>query len=552
MTRANGQTKTAVGPLPSLRFVPSAGLLQRKCACGNHASGGECASCREEREKTLQRTAVNSNPISAVPPIVNEVLRSPGQPLDAETRAFMELRFAHDFSQVQAQGFAPQFTCGALSVAPPNDRFEQEAEFQARRIALSDARPLIHKRASRGGYDFSLVRTHSDAKAAESARQINALAYTVGRDIVFAEGQFTPQTASGRHLLAHELTHVVQQRQASSGVASPLKMSAPTESAENEPSSTADGIHDEHQRPAIDSWPSFAPLLLQRLCSPAATCAAPVAGSVEEFRAASATVEVGPRARRKRMTPARAIATGHSGRALQLEKFLEAQLPGRLAHVQGIFIDWDMDAAAMIQDCAAWISDALPAGSPTPPGMAGATKRCMFVPGPLNPQALAFNTTTSARIGGKPREEWRVSTLQDLTHEVEHVVFNTAVHPTPPGITTATCTRANIGDTLSEMAAFISEFPIVFRAIPAGADAAHPMRQRMADWFEFVLKDAANNFKGMLESMGCQCECAEVDKFVTDTFNFESVSWSAAEKNAFHTELRRPVWGLRWPLAPGP
>jgi hypothetical protein len=252
------------------------------------------------------------------------------------------------------------------------------------------------------------------------------------------------------------------------------------------------------------------------------------------------------------MTPDRAIATGHSGRARQLEIFLEAQIPGRLAQVQGIFIDWDMDAGAMVQDCAAWISDALPAGTPTPPGMAGATKPCMFVPGPLNPQALAFNTTSSASIGGKPREEWRVATLQTLTHEVEHIAFDTAAHTTPPGVTTATCTRANIGDTLSEMAAFISEFPIVFRAIPAGAGAAHPMQRHMAEWFKFVLKDAANNFKGMLESMGCQCECSEVDKFVTDTFNFESASWTVAEKNAFHTELRKPVWGLRWPLAPGP
>lgn len=484
--QATAQTQMMAKPT----FTPvTSGLLQRCTATA------ECSECRKKRESMLQRVAINSSSVNDVPPIVHEVLRSPGQPLDPATRAFMEPRFGHDFSE---------------------------------------------------------VRVHTDAKAAESARSVNALAYTVGRNVVLGEGHYAPRARTGRSILAHELAHVVQQRHAPLGVTSCLKMSAPTESAENEANLTADRILDEYQRPSINPWPSFTPLLLQRLCSPAATCAAPVAGSVEEFRASSATAEVGPRARRKRMTPDRAIATGHSGRALQLEKFLEAQIPGRLARVQGIFIDWDMDAAAMLQDCAAWISDALPAGSPTPPGMAGATKPCMFVPGPLNPQALAFNTTSSASIGSKPREEWRVATLQDLTHEVEHEVFDTAVHATPPGITTATCTRANIGDTLSEMAAFISEFPIVFRAIPVGAGATHPMRQRMADWFKFVLKDAANNFKGMLESMGCQCECSEVDKFVTDTFNFESASWTATEKNAFHTELRKPVWGLRWPLAPGP
>ncbi len=79
---------------------------------------------------------------------------SGGSPLDAETRAFMEPRFGHNFGQ---------------------------------------------------------VRVHTDEEAAASARTVRALAYTVGRDIVFAAGQYHPGTQSGRRLLAHELTHVVQQ-----------------------------------------------------------------------------------------------------------------------------------------------------------------------------------------------------------------------------------------------------------------------------------------------------------------------------------------------------
>ena len=82
---------------------------------------------------------------------------SPGCPLDGATRAFMEPRFGHDFSE---------------------------------------------------------VRVHADAAAAESAREINALAYTVGRDIVFGDGQYAPQTLPGQKLLAHELTHVRQQSSA--------------------------------------------------------------------------------------------------------------------------------------------------------------------------------------------------------------------------------------------------------------------------------------------------------------------------------------------------
>jgi hypothetical protein len=65
----------------------------------------------------------------------------------------------------------------------------------------------------RFGCDFSKVRVHSDAAAEQSARALNAQAYTVGHDIVFGAGQFAPTTEQGRRLLAHELTHVVQQSQ---------------------------------------------------------------------------------------------------------------------------------------------------------------------------------------------------------------------------------------------------------------------------------------------------------------------------------------------------
>jgi hypothetical protein len=68
----------------------------------------------------------------------------------------------------------------------------------------------------RFGHDFSQVRVHTDSKAAESARDLTANAYTVGRNIVFGTGQFLPGTQMGWQLLAHELTHVVQQ---SAGIA---------------------------------------------------------------------------------------------------------------------------------------------------------------------------------------------------------------------------------------------------------------------------------------------------------------------------------------------
>ena len=76
-----------------------------------------------------------------------------------------------------------------------------------------DGQTLRYMQA-RFAFDFSRVRVHTDTAAGESARRLNAAAYTVGRHVVFGRSQFAPGSADGQRLLAHELTHVVQQRQA--------------------------------------------------------------------------------------------------------------------------------------------------------------------------------------------------------------------------------------------------------------------------------------------------------------------------------------------------
>lgn len=101
-----------------------------------------------------RRAASGAASPTVAPSIVHDVLNSPGRPLDAATRAFMEPRFGHDFSR---------------------------------------------------------VRVHSGSMAEQSARDLNAHAYTVGHNIVFGAGRFAPGTQEGRRLIAHELTHVVQQ-----------------------------------------------------------------------------------------------------------------------------------------------------------------------------------------------------------------------------------------------------------------------------------------------------------------------------------------------------
>lgn len=118
------------------------------------------------------------------PPVVHDVLRAPGRPLEPPVRAAMEAQLGHDFSR---------------------------------------------------------VRVHTDARAAESARAVGALAYTVGREVVFAEGRFGSDGGEGRSLLAHELAHVVQQQ----GAAAPsgaLQIAPATGAAEAEADRAAAGI----------------------------------------------------------------------------------------------------------------------------------------------------------------------------------------------------------------------------------------------------------------------------------------------------------------------
>ncbi len=91
-------------------------------------------------------------------------------------------------------------------------------------------------------HDFSGVRVHTDAQAAESAQSLDALAYTVGRDVVFGAGQYAPHTPAGQTLLAHELTHVVQQGAARTSPGAALPLGALDDPLEREARQAAAGI----------------------------------------------------------------------------------------------------------------------------------------------------------------------------------------------------------------------------------------------------------------------------------------------------------------------
>lgn len=195
-------------------------LLQRKCACGEHDAGldGECAECRKKklqrRAGSLAHSHFKAEGGAHAPPVVHEVLTSMGAPLDESLRRTMEARFGHDFSR---------------------------------------------------------VRIHTGARAAESAQAVNALAYTVGQDIVFDAGQFAPATRAGKRLLAHELAHTVQQSSAGVSAVAPytLEVTAAQSAAEMECDAIAERVVNasltEHEPPPV--MQSIAPSV-QRAVSP--------------------------------------------------------------------------------------------------------------------------------------------------------------------------------------------------------------------------------------------------------------------------------------------
>lgn len=129
------------------------------------------------------------------------------------------------------------------------------------------------------GCDFSRVRIHTDAPAADSARAVNARAYTVGQDVVFGSGQYAPGSPSGRRLLAHELVHTLQQGNVCMPSAAGLKVSSPDDAGEQEAGHLADSVvramdsHSEHpasraaQRPAVSVASPLRVARLQRVIS---------------------------------------------------------------------------------------------------------------------------------------------------------------------------------------------------------------------------------------------------------------------------------------------
>ena len=170
-------------------------LLQRKCACGAPTAllTGECAECKSKKRLQTKLTISASNdPLEQeADRVADQVLAAPANPAVGRVRSHI-------------QRFAGQPTASTGTVPASVDH-----------VLATPGRPLgsalRQDMEQRFGHDFSRVRVHSGTAAEQSAREVNAKAYTVGHDIVFGADQYATGTDAGRHLIAHELTHVVQQ-----------------------------------------------------------------------------------------------------------------------------------------------------------------------------------------------------------------------------------------------------------------------------------------------------------------------------------------------------
>jgi Domain of unknown function (DUF4157) len=438
-------------------------MLARKCA-SCESTGSSCASCAAEPEEPIHRKTESSASTARRSDTANPIPGSgAGEPLNHETRALMEPRF---------------------------------------------------------GADLSRVRVHTDSRAAQSARSVNALAYTIGRDIVFGAGQYAPQTSTGQKLLAHELTHFIQQSSA-----------------------------------------AFQPVL-QRACSTDPECApaeegeppgSNVPGSVAHFQS-SVEREEKETAKKKHTKTPREIrdelcskkppdpactADGHASRATEFEKLFRPLAPDQFALADGVFIDKAIPKryAAYVQDCRAF--------KPKLPG-----DQCIFIPERLEKQAERYNSGEK-KINGKERQEWFADALGTVTHELEHVRFEQDFPETKPR--KEACEFDDVSGELTELGAIMSEFPVFFRA--QAHKSWHDRRIAMDEWFKRKVTQPSRHgerITGILKAIRCQCECQEVNAYLERLVDFTTKSWTDVERNTFHEELRDPKWKLDWPIQTPP
>jgi uncharacterized protein DUF4157 len=493
--------------------------LQRRCACGTStAAEGECAEC-SKKSGPLQRTTrrsearVQTKPVA--PAIVHEVLHSPGKELDPTTRAFMEERLGHDFSR---------------------------------------------------------VRVHVDGRSIESAQAVNALAYTVGRDVVFGAGQYQPMTAAGRHILAHELAHVVQQgggvsagsfsgeigpaddsyeREAEESVKTALR----GEGAFNIKQDARTGLairrqaakdpdkpvvperklppHRPPKPPRSTEVPAgVKPCLTGKICEP------PIPGSAWDF-GKKAEEESGPR-------PA------HPTAATEVKKAANDLAPGVLKEIHEVTVNPGLspNVAAQVDSCKEF-------NVSTP----DKSTSCMEVPKELEAQAARFNKGKSCLDLKKSEDDldcdfysdrqfWAKELTETMTHEAAHIAFE---RRTPVAISSRTKNEITLHE-LSELFAQLSEFPVHYRSVRGMVrsqkdveEAEKRLEISIKAWVKLHVESEGEGIRGMLTKIRCLNPCEKVAVMIQSLVESITATWPDEIKNALLQALR-DADKLDWPV----
>jgi hypothetical protein len=468
----------------SLSEVRIGAPLQRKCDCGSGSATGECEACKKkEEEQKVQRKASPAGAPAFAPPIVHNVLNSPGQPLDRATRGFFEPRL---------------------------------------------------------GSDLGRVRVHFDARAADSAKAVGAHAYTVGNNIVFGAGRYSPGSSEGRKLLAHELAHIVQQ--------GPLLYRQPDEGG---------GMVD-RPLPPHDPHPKFSPV---GACYGSAICRDLITPTKLLQQTEGDPVNEEKRKRRKELCQKRppdsaCTEDGHGALARQTAKLLHDYDPRRPAPGVKILIDKDLPGTfgALTMRCSQFM-----------PPVTGATD-CITVPEQVEQQAAEFNNTMHPQIGGTERGKWRERTLEILVHESEHTRFRAAARknqlPEIMGGAPAHfpflsgCATEDTFLAMNELSAMLTEFALRMDRIRTSVDLSPEDREKeLEEWREHRILGTKQSITVSLRTVRCACNCDDANKMIREAVEFTTASGTQQQKNELHREMRDPRWSdldLRWPFVAPP
>jgi hypothetical protein len=410
----------------------------------------KCAACEEEDKKLHAKSNGALAQGAEAPASVYQVRSSVGRPLDPASRAFFEPRF---------------------------------------------------------GQSFSGVRIHDDSLAADSARSVGALAYTVGQHVVFGPGQSGLESEARLRLLAHELAHVVQQRETGQ-------------------------------------------LVRRTPCRSAAECKVSTPGNPSTFgadvdkaeTARAATLSTAPAGSKEAALQARM-----GERAVHFENLLTSHGTPLRPEVAGFFVNSHSDpnvVGAQTTQCSNF-----PGGSPgTPP--APADKFCVQIPAETEDEAAALD------IVGPPSAKQAEETALLLgmgVHEMQHAKFD-AVQEDPAIRTIAAeadCSldtkippADDVEGLLSEISAITGEFPVFFKNIAHTQNPAATLeREEQRQAF-----DPDESLLGAIKTLQCGCSCATVETFVTQAVNQTTAGWPADQLQAYLKTMTMRIPGI-WPKA---